>query len=743
MSRIFAASRLHSMTFGDSMAFLATFQPRFGAELLALALKRPADWDSRPPALLQTQLYLDFVLLPLEAAPVGESPTPFPCIVGNILPGVGSVRPFCGFAVFMRNIIKKMMIVEDEHSVQKENISAQNAVGGKKKKGGIYKRIKDLKNYLYPKQAEDNSAEPENVPEPITAETIQEHILQKRFWKASKDLIIYEQELYSKTDDQQDKIVELCSLYGELEAGVFQVIKDSIKRESVDLLEEAVQAIVEQEIEDSRYLSDSSTVKVDTARPRQWKQKWIDNVKQSVDKRMTQLPEVSKKDSISIMSQTFAILGKTFKKDLIHVVMHLKQHYPAEFDVCNTYAQQYHQHMLSQINSVTEFELGGKDTHFLLCWVHNIYPNTILKDPSLAGHIDETRLESLLPQDKIREFEHNYVPYEVETVKRWISKSLDLEVDRWKEGKEPEKLGNYYHTELPIDVIQSYNGGLQRAAEISQRLTRRISPLLEYELVEFLRRYKSLFEEYKEKNKTQQHFMPIVIANINCCRSIREFVERSDAQSPFLSKEKMNHVLLEFEELAYDVLLQNLFQELKSLFRKLSQGNGLCSYQVMSEIIKKTEKYISPLTTLNPPCYQDMIDRIHLYLVKEYITRLMKKKVSYKNLNQLQTLANQIHENAKMINEFCSSRESRTAWMNPVISKLAEIIRLQDLNAIQLEVGALVGEYADIGKKHIEAILYIKGNLSRQEVKSILSIINISERKDSPNPPLFSLIKPS
>lgn len=170
----------------------------------------------------------------------------------------------------------------------------------------------------------------------------------------------------------QDKTEELESLYKKLESAVFQVIKDSITKTNGDLLSQAVNSIVDQEKEDSRRVLDNDSPK--STRPKQWKQKWEDYVRLSVSERIGNLSQVSNNDCSSSLCQSFLTVGKTLKQDLVHVVTHLKDHYPKDFDVCNTYAQHYHRFLVSQMDLVTEYVLTGQDTHYLLCWVHNYYP---------------------------------------------------------------------------------------------------------------------------------------------------------------------------------------------------------------------------------------------------------------------------------------------------------------------------------------------------------------------------------
>ncbi|XP_063804575.1 tumor necrosis factor alpha-induced protein 2 [Pseudophryne corroboree] len=636
-----------------------------------------------------------------------------------------------------------------EHDTTADGVIGDNVDGAEKskKQNGFYKGLKKgVMKYISPRKTpkpEERPSEPDVVESKreITAEDIEEQIEKNRFWDASKNLIAMENGILSPEEDilLQDKKEVLKSLYEKLSTAVFTVIKDSITETQGDLLYQAVQAIVEEEKEDSKYISDSGSVKGNSQRPKQWKTKWENEIKQSVVERIDNLPEASLNEVSSTFAQTFITLGKTFKKDLTHVVTHLKPCYPEEFDICNTYAQHYHRLISSQMEDIiSEFELDDKDIFFLLCWVKNIYPNNILKDPTLVGHIDESKLKRLLAPHKIRQFEANYLSYEVDSVKTFMSKSLDLEFERWKSGNEPEMLGDYYHSELHIDVIQYYNGGIQRTAEIQLKIV----PYLARELEDFLKRYKRLFSEYLEKNKTQTFYRAISIANINCCLHFREFIHK-DSQLQSRVQRDMQSIVVELEDLIYDALFQDLFVELKSHFRKMSQGNGLCSHQTMTDIVRITDKFVSPLKTLCTPCYQDMISKIHKHLVKEYLARLLKKKVSHKNAAQLQTLANQINENAKLIDEFFAFHNSREDWLKPAVLKVAEIIRLQDLSAIQLEVATLVQAYPDIRNKQIEAILYIKGNLTRQETKSILKIVDSIERRLSDKTRLFELIKNS
>ncbi|XP_053553394.1 tumor necrosis factor alpha-induced protein 2-like isoform X2 [Bombina bombina] len=639
---------------------------------------------------------------------------------------------FAGLTVLSK--FSKMVGQSEKPNSTNENHINEQIEEGSKHRSGVLKRIrKCVMRNLFPN---DRATSPTN--KNITAETIEEKLLQKRYQDASKDLITLEHNICKLIDDKQreEKKLQLEMLYEKLENEVFQVIKKSITQ--VDLMEQSIKAILEQEIEDSQYIENSGNLTTNIGRPRKWRQKWKNVVKLSVQDRISQIPERPPGALKSSLSYTLGYLGRTCKNDLIYVVEALEQYYPDEFDVCNVYAQHYHQELKSIVEN---FEHEKKDIHLLLSWVFNIYPKKILNDAALVRHIDSTNLEPLLSQRKIREFEEYYLPYEVNSVRNWMNKSLDLEFELCNEDKEPVTLGEYYHSELQIDVIQIYNGGLKRAEEIRPELSKEISPLLAKELEAFLKRYKRVFEIYIKKNKSQQFFKAIVIANINCCRNFRDYINGKNIDLEAEMKQNMNLILQDFETLGNDILLKDLFLDLKEIFKKIMKRKSHRDhYESMIEIIKKTERHISPYNTLICPCYQNMMGKVHIHLVLEYVTRLLKKKVSIKNHNEQQNLATQICHTAALIEKFCS--ESNASWLNPLIHQLAEIISLKDVNAIQVEVAALANVYPDIEKKHIRALLHIKGDLSTEDVHTVLQILKTRNTENQhTNPSFFSLIK--
>lgn len=543
------------------------------------------------------------------------------------------------------------------------------------------------------------------------------------------------------TVTQQD-IESICEV---LKHKVFSVLKDSVllARTNPELLQQAVDALKEQEKEDQNCTSENLPEQNMQFRPRKWKALWTATVKESVDTRMKDTSHTPRTENLSAVGQDLLHMGKTMKEDLMVVAQYIKQLYPPEFDVFRTYAELYHHHFASLAKKAAESQLDDKDVYLLLSWVHNIYPKDMRKDRVLAEELEKLELGSLLPLSLSKELEKKYLESEEATIKNVLIKCLEKEIQRWKEDKEPEKLNGHFQSELlAIIVIQSIYNSQMRARDINAMLGEELSCRLSTELAGFLKSYKEAFEDFKERGRKHVHYRPVLIANINNCCNFRDYTEKNIAEKDD-NKEKILSTLRDIETSSEDVLLQQLFAQLKPIYKKFTENKWECSNEIMNEIIKTTSNHISELRTLKDPFYHPVVEKIHVRLVKDYIVRLLKKKVSMKSPTQQQNLAQSISKNAADLEAFCTSNGSKATWLNSVLPKLAEIIRLQDTGAIKIEVATLATAYPDIRKRHLEAFLHIKANLSRGELKSILGYLADGTASTPPSTPLFSSINVS
>ncbi|XP_070333872.1 tumor necrosis factor alpha-induced protein 2 [Odocoileus virginianus] len=474
-------------------------------------------------------------------------------------------------------------------------------------------------------------------------------------------------------------------------------------------------------------------------RPRGWLQLWRDGVAQAAAERLGGRPAADAEGRTEA-ERAFLHMGRTMKEDLEAVVERLKPLFPADFHVVAAYAESYHAHFAAQLAALTQFELCPRDTYMLLVWVQNLYPNDILNSPKLAPELQGVRLGTLLPPTQIRLLEAAFLSNEVASVRELTARALELESNRWTQDVAPQRLDARCHSELAIDIIQIISQGHAKAESITLDLGTQIKPLLLVELATFLRSYQRAFDEFLERCRQLRNYRANVIANINNCLSFRTSVEQKWQTPPDLRSSLLSP-LNELKSRGFDTLLQSLFGGLKPLFKRFTQTRWATPQQTLEEIISVVAERMPEFSELQDCFREELLEAVHLHLVKEYIARLCKRRLVLKTAEQQQQLAGHVQANAQLIQQFCTQNGSPATWLHHALPTLAEIIRLQDPSAIKIEVATYATWYPDFSKGHLSAILAIKGNLSSSDAKSIRSILDINTGAHEPSKALFSLIK--
>lgn len=534
---------------------------------------------------------------------------------------------------------------------------------------------------------------------------------------------------------QQSKVE---ALYLLLRDQVLEVLRRPLEA-APERVSQALAVVSQQELEDRRAAAGPVAAVLAATRPRRWLQLWRGGVAEVAAERLDG-PPVAVPQGRSEVENRFVHMGCTMKEDLEAVVERLKPLFPAEFNVVHTYAESYHQHFATHLCTLAQFELCERDTYLLLLWVHNLYPNEILNSPKLAKELQGIRLGSLLPPKQIRLLEAVFLSNEVTNVKLLMTRALELESQRWVQDVAPQSLDGHYHSELAIDIIQIVSQGQGKAENITSEVGVQMKQLLLVELAALLRSYQRTFDDFLEKSKLLGNYRANIIANINNCLSFRTSME----QKWQIPQDSLRHLLDPLRDLkahGFDTLLQSLFADLKPLFKRFTQTRWATPVETLEEIISTVDVRLPEFSELKDCFREELMEAVHLHLVKEYIIRLSKRRLVLKTEEQQQQLARHILTNAEVIQDFCIQSGSPATWLHQALPKLAEIIRLQDSSAIKIEVATYATLYPDFSKGHLNAILAIKGNLPSSEARSIRNILDINTGVQEPSRPLFSLIK--
>uniref|UniRef100_A0A8D2CYR8 Tumor necrosis factor alpha-induced protein 2 n=1 Tax=Sciurus vulgaris TaxID=55149 RepID=A0A8D2CYR8_SCIVU len=528
------------------------------------------------------------------------------------------------------------------------------------------------------------------------------------------------------------------ALYVLLRDQVLGVLRRPLEA-APERLRQALAVVVEQEREDRQAAAAPGEAALAATRPRRWLQLWRSGVAEVAAERLGTRPAAGA-EGRSETESIFLHMGCTMKEDLEAVVERLKPLFPAEFGVVATYAKSYHQHFAAHLASMAQFELCERDTYLLLLWVQNFYPNDILRSPKLAKELQDVSLGSLLPLKQIHLLEATFLSTEAANVKELMARALEMESQHWTQDVAPHRLDGHCHSELAIDIIQIVSQGQAKAENITPDLGTQMKQVLLVELAVFLRSYQRTFDEFLERGKQLRNYRANIIANINNCLSFRTSME----QKWQILQDPRSHLLDPLSELkvhGLDTLLQDLFVDLKPLFKRFTQTRWAAPVETLEEIIDTVVGRLPEFSELQDCFREELMESVHLYLVKEYIIRLSKRRLVLKTAEQQQQLARHILANANVIHNFCTQNGSAATWLDPALPTLAEIIRLQDPSAIKIEVATYATWYPDFSKGHLNAILAIKGNLSNSEVRSIRNILDINTGVQDPSRSLFSHIK--
>ncbi|XP_058914198.1 tumor necrosis factor alpha-induced protein 2 [Kogia breviceps] len=568
--------------------------------------------------------------------------------------------------------------------------------------------------------------------------------------EAAGPLLALERELQAATAAGGMSEEELLRRQSKVEA-LYVLLRDQVLgllrrplEAAPERLRQALTVLAEQEREDRAAAAAAAAAgpgpsALAATRPRRWLQLWRRGVAQAAEERLGERPAAAAEGRTEA-ERAFLHMGRTMKEDLEAVVERLKPLFPAEFAVVAAYAESYHEHFAAQLADLAQFELSERDTYVLLLWVQNLYPNDVINSPRLAGELQGVRLGSLLPSKQIQLLEATFLYNEVASVKELMARALELESRCWTQDVAPQRLDGRCHSELAIDVIQIISQGQAKAESITLDLGSQIKHMLLVELAAFLKSYQRAFDEFLERCKQLRNYRATVIANINNCLSFRMFVDQKwqipqDLQSHLLSP------LNELKSHGIDTLLQKLFGVLKPLFKRFTQTRWAAPTETLEEIISAVGERLPEFSELQDCFREELMEAVHLHLVKEYIIRLSKWRLVLKTPAQQQRLAEHILANAELIQRFCTQNGSPATWLHRALPTLAEIIRLQDPSAIKIEVATYATWYPDFSKGHLSAILAIKENLSSSEVRSIRGILDINTGAHKPSKSLFALIK--
>uniref|UniRef100_A0A672Q6P5 Tumor necrosis factor alpha-induced protein 2-like n=1 Tax=Sinocyclocheilus grahami TaxID=75366 RepID=A0A672Q6P5_SINGR len=466
-------------------------------------------------------------------------------------------------------------------------------------------------------------------------------------------------------------------------------------------------------------------------RPRSLRQRWVEAVGEAADWCLPQPGGIA----AGQMGMYLERLRGRVVEDMDAARRNVVAVYPEEFGVFQIYMQSYHRAVAKRLKTVTSGPIQITDTYSLLDWIYNIYNRDVLASVGAMGTIVCEALEPLLPEDVIDRLEQDCVETVWDKMTTELSQVLDDEEKRWAQTLHIEE----YQSGLARSVIQRLKVDMDRSTAVSQPLGARVARCTLNGLADFLHSFQRKVEMFHD---TQSEFgdrgdgsVSRTIALVNCVPPFRNFVERCRLCDTFGSEDVSQQAQSSLERIvnqSVQVLSDILFENIRPFFDKLVKRKWLENTEAYESIEMSIKQHFKKFRRMDCPPYQALVNEVHRRVLVEYVRAIMRGRVICTSLKMRKRVAFRLQDEAKQLKALFKDLESTSFWLDSIIVHLADIIVLEDTPSIQMEVGVLVKEFPDIRKRHISAVLNVRGMVHQTDHRQeILAVVRDLENSDS------------
>ncbi|XP_038830141.1 tumor necrosis factor alpha-induced protein 2 isoform X2 [Salvelinus namaycush] len=484
------------------------------------------------------------------------------------------------------------------------------------------------------------------------------------------------------------KDVEL--LYEALQKELWAVVRESLRSPTAGPNLGLVVQVLQQEEQADRDWAQGEGALPGGPRPRQLKQRWKEAVAEAANGSLPQRNEAQGGELADyldrVRTRVVEDLGAA-KRNVVPV-------YPEEYEPFQVYLQSYHQAVARRLQSITDDQLLITDIYSLLDWLYNIYNKDVLGTVSVTTPFNRSQLGPLLPSETVDKLELDCLNSVREKVTTELSQVLDEEEKRWMETLHIEE----YQITLARTVIQRLQVDLEQSAAIDRNLGSLVAQCSLNGLADFLYSFQRKVEMFHEGlvnmvGDNEDGYVSKTIALVNCCLPFRGFAQRCVQCDPAINEDSARRANT-------------------SLDRIVNQGVKVLSDRLYERI-------------------RVLVGEVHRRVLMEYLRSLMRGRIICTSLRMRKRMAGRLRDEGKQVKVLFKDLESPSSWLDSAIPHLSEIILLEDIPSIQMEVGVLVREFPDIRKKHVSAILNIRGMTRQTERQEILNIVKDIENSDT------------
>lgn len=431
---------------------------------------------------------------------------------------------------------------------------------------------------------------------------------------------------------------------------------------------------------------------------------------------------------------------------------------PPNYNIFNKFLSWYHCALSKSFKQLMAKGLEVAEIIPLLSWINAYKSEEMLLCPDLK--IDVNDIENLLEPCEVDQLIQNYTEKTSKNLNEWMNNILKSDTEDWSADKKPDSDGlGYYFTSLPVILFEMIEEHLQLAKSISTELTACVLRLSLEQLNSFVDSYRSALQSYKCKHLADRKELPLftiyTVAAVNNFGSIYEHLVKVtklctvsiDNQATALEK-KLDRMMDE----TIEDLLDELFQDLETIFTRLITKNWVHSNEALDIICITIEDYTQDYIHLKPKSFDKLMEAALNRTISSYIRRLLSRTITFSNHDERADVAEKIgKENDQIKTLFTkiggtSALRDRQESPLDVLPILAEVLKLKDPTMMSLEIGTLVNKYPDLNKDHLLSLFYLRSDLKGLASDLVIETLgdeSAQQRKKQNNTisTVFSLVK--
>ncbi|XP_061551811.1 tumor necrosis factor alpha-induced protein 2-like isoform X2 [Phycodurus eques] len=597
-----------------------------------------------------------------------------------------------------------------------------------------------------PREAEP-AAEPASAP-PVPL-TFEQHLSSLRLSEAGRLLLAREERLFGGDGDgdggggggggrrRREDADALAADRRALEEAVLRTLRSSLDAADVEALRSAVTFVQLEEEQDRIWERRGGMPPLPPPpwRLRCWREAHDTTLRSLVEERMDAPPTPSalRPGQSSIQADVHS-MGRRLRRDLLLVLERVEPCYPGHLRICQQYAAWYHRCIGARLGKLADFGLDDQDCTFLLRWVNDFYPR-LLQEVELAGEIGSPALEGLLPEDLLSPLEEQYLSRQQRELSTYVGRILDEARETWTEGGPPPREDGCFASPLAYDIIQMVNGMVSAAEKVVGDLQK--AQNLTCQLQDLLHRFRTFQADVIKRNKANS--AAFVKANLGCVAQFRDFLASRSRLFPEEVRQSCLSVLTDMKQSAHEYLLGPVHKNLKPHYRKLCSQEWLKKSR-LDQLQCGLEDEMLRLQGPSRSCHQELIGQLHRDVSVEYVRRLLKGELRLKDKQQQQQAADNVDRDASALHDFFITHGSKEAWLQELLLMIAEVLKLQDLPAIQFQVASLATAFPDLSEKHVVSLLKLKSNLTREDKNNVKAVLSEIPPNSAQSQPFFSFV---